>query len=194
MLDRDHQHPREVGRCPLLKKLIRRIGPACVRSWRLPEAAQLSSEVPMVDHQRIARRRMLGEPLRQENDGAEVHRPAPELGEQGALHAHVLHVLRVLRLRQGRDLLVERQVDRRVAAQIDMHFDRLVVKIARRPVPLLAFALIHVELDDVPVAAMEGRVFVEDRLHPVFAGRNIADALQRIAEGAGVDVSFLACA
>ena len=74
-----------------------------------------------------------------------------------------------LRLRDRRNLLIEREMDRRVAGGIDAHLHRLVVEIPRRRVPVLPFALVHVQLDDVPVAAMEGRVLVEHRLHPVVA-------------------------
>ena len=36
---------------------------------------------------------------------------------------------------------------------------------------MLAFALVHVELDGVAVGAMEGFVAIQDDLHEVFAGR-----------------------
>ena len=52
---------------------------------------------------------------------------------------------------------------------------------------MLAFALIHVELDDFAVGAVEGLVFVEDGLDEVVAGGDGLEAADGIAEGGVVD-------
>ena len=87
----------------------------------------------------------------------------------------------------GRDLVVERQVERLVAPRVDPHLARLAVQVARRQRPLLTLAAVHRQLDDVAVGAVEGLVAVEQRLHPVLAGGDVGQARQRIAVGAGVD-------
>src|SRR5581483_9211462 len=157
--------------------------------WRgsLAKAAQLGHEVSVIDHDRIARVRVLVEALGQEHDRAHVHGPAPELRERVALDAHVLDVLRVLRLRDWRNLLVEREAYRLRAGGVDADLDRHVVEIPRRRVPMLPFAVIHVELDGAAVGSMEGVVSVEHRLYPVVTGRDLCDAREGIAERGSVD-------
>ena len=74
----------------------------------------------------------------------------------------------------------------------DRDFYGLAVEIGGRDVPVLAFALIHVELDGVAVGAMEGFVAIEDDLHVVFAGLYIVEEADGVAEGGVVDGGGLA--
>jgi hypothetical protein len=57
---------------------------------------------------------------------------------------------------------------------------------------VLAFPLIHVQPDGVPVRARELRVDVDERLNPVFARRNVAQALHRMPERLRVDRRYRA--
>jgi hypothetical protein len=80
----------------------------------------------------------------------------------------------------------------RVSARADRDFYGLAVEISGRDVPVLAFALVHVELDGVAVGAMEGFVTVEDDLHVVFAGLDVVEVADGVAEGGVVDCGGLA--
>ena len=82
---------------------------------------------------------------------------------------------------------------------IDVDFFGDAIEIAGLGVPVLAFAFVHGELYGVAVGAVEGGVFVEDALHPVVAGGEIAKIGGGVAErvigddgvlagGEGVDV------
>ena len=57
---------------------------------------------------------------------------------------------------------------------------------------MLAFALIHVELDGVAVGAMKGFVAIEDDLHVVFAGFYVVEKADGVTEGGVVDGGGLA--
>ncbi len=151
---------------------------------RLAPARDGGGEVPVVDEERVLRVRMRVEALGQQHVHAEMHRPAPELREQRALDALVLHVLRVGGCGNRRDDLVER--DRHGAARhrIDGDLARRRVEVARGQIPLLAFAAVHRQLHRVAVAAREGLVAVEERLHGVGAGGNVGESLHGEADGA----------
>ncbi len=75
------------------------------------KAAEIGIEVVFADDERKMNVGMLVESLGYQHVGAEVHGPAPELGEQRALNLEVPDVLRVLRRRDGRDFLVEHDGD-----------------------------------------------------------------------------------
>ena len=57
---------------------------------------------------------------------------------------------------------------------------------------MLAFALIHMELDCLSVSAMEGLVFIEDGLNEVIASGDGAEAADGITECSAVDGNGLA--
>ena len=58
--------------------------------------------------------------------------------------------------------------------------------------PMLAFALIHVELDGVAVGATESFVAVQDDLHVVFAGLDVVEIADGVTEGGVIDGDGLA--
>ncbi len=86
-----------------------------------------------------------------------------------------------------RDHLVERDRDRLCPGGIDVDLPRRRVEVARREVPVLPFAAVHRQLDDVAVGAAERLVPVEERLDGVRALRNAREALDRIAEDGRVE-------
>jgi hypothetical protein len=98
VLDLEHEEARKAGAGPGLVELVRLLlldpvvavqAEALAVVWlqvgirrHLAEALERVREVAVVHDQRIARLRMLVEAVRQQHDGAELHRPAPELREQ----------------------------------------------------------------------------------------------------------------
>ena len=70
-----------------------------------------------------------------------------------------------------RDHLVEPDDDRSagIRARRDRHFLGRAVEVAGRLVPLLAFAAVHRQLDDVPVAAVKRLILVQQGLDAVIA-------------------------
>ena len=57
---------------------------------------------------------------------------------------------------------------------------------------MLAFAIVHGQLHGVAVAAMEGFVDVEERLHVVVAWGNVVEGDARVADGRVVNGDGLA--
>ncbi len=57
---------------------------------------------------------------------------------------------------------------------------------------MLAFALVHMELDGVAVGAVEGFVAIEDDLYVVFAGLYVVEVADGVAEGGVVNRGGLA--
>ena len=159
------------------------------------EAFEVVIEVIFENGEREVRVGMLVETFGDEDVGAEKHRAAPEFSEERALDAHVADVLGVFGRRDSGDFLVEGDCDGLsvcVPACADRDFYGLAVEIGGRNVPVLAFALVHVELDGVAVGAMEGFVTIEDDLHVVFAGFDVVEVADGIAEGGVVDGGGLA--
>ena len=72
------------------------------------------------------------------------------------------------------------------------HFLRRAIEVARRAAPLLALAAIHRQLDGVAGGQAERLVLVQQRLHRVLAGRQLAQRLERVAEHAGVERPLVA--
>ena len=70
------------------------------------------------------------------------------------------------------------------AVRRDGDFLRLREEVAGRDVPVLALALVHVQLDGFSVAAVESLVLVEHGLDGVVARRHILEAADGIAPGA----------
>ena len=197
------RNAREVRACPVLEELVGvlLLGPVVagpveavavhglqVRvGRRLAEAVEVVREMPVVDDERIPRLRVRVPALRQQHVRAEEHRPPPELRQEVALDADVLHVLRVRRIGDRRDDLVEDEPDGAALLRIDRQFLRRAEEIARRPVPLLAFAPVHREFHRVAVCAAERLVAVQQRLHGVGARRDLVEAGHGVAENRGVE-------
>ena len=81
-------------------------GPHLILRRRLAPVRDGAPIVSLAHHERIARLGMLVEGFRQQDDRVKIHRAAPELAEKRALEPHVLHVLGVLGLGDGRDFLI----------------------------------------------------------------------------------------
>ena len=111
----------------------------------------------------------------------------PELREERALKPYALDPLRVGRHGNGRDRAIELEPDRFGLARVEMDLAGLAVEIPGRDRKVLALPLIHVELDDVAVGAVERRVDVQHPLNEVVAGGEIAEPRDRIAVASAVD-------
>ena len=139
-------------------------------------------EVIVKHHQRIANLRMAVESFRHQHHGAQIHRTSPELAQQLALDFQVFDVLRVARRRDGRYFLVQQERNlRRVRA--DRNLLWAAVQIARRQVPVLAFAAIHGQLDREPVGTMKSFVAVQHSLYKVLPRLHVTQAADRVTEG-----------
>ena len=136
----------------------------------------------MVDDQRIARLRVRVVALGQEDVRAQVHRPPPELREALALDPLVLDVLRLGRVGDGRDDLVQRDLDRSALGRVDRDLARACCRGCRAPCSMLAFPAVHGQLDHVAVGAAEGLVTMEQGLDGVGARADVLEALQRVAD------------
>ena len=141
----------------------------------------------MVDDEGIARLRMRVPAFREQHVRAEEHGPAPELRQEIALDADVLHVLRVRRIGNRRNHLVEGEADGAALLRVDRQLLGRAEEIARRPAPLLAFAPIHRQFHRVAVRAAERLVAVQQRLHGVGASRDLVEAGHGVAEDRGVE-------
>src|SRR5579864_5856616 len=75
---------------------------------------------------------------------------------------------------------------------VEVDFFGDAVEIAGLGVPVLAFAFVHGEFYGVAVGAVKGGVFVEHALHPVVAGREVAEVGGWVAEGVIGDDGVLA--
>ena len=208
MLDLDDQHARKVRSGPLLVEVVRRLLLDAVVALELkalavlalqvgvgrclPPVAEIARKVAVVDDERVARVGVRVEALGQEDVRAEEHVAAPELRQQLAPDAHVLDVLRVGRLGQRRDDLVELETDHGATAAVPSHFLRRAVEVAGRAAPLLALAAVHRQLDGVAGRQAERLVLVQQRLHRVLARRKLAQRLERVAEHGRVERPFVA--
>jgi len=124
--------------------------------WRsLAEVAEASYEMVVKDDQRIVRLRMSVVTLRHENDRREIHRPAPECGQELRLDADVANVLGIRVGFDRRNNFIERHCDRRRSGTY-MNQPRFRQQIARRNVPELAFAAIRRQLHGLTVRAVKG--------------------------------------
>ena len=130
--------------------------------------------------------------LGQQHVGADVHRLAPELGQQITLDLDVLHMCRIgrvalLRRAAGRhgiaglQHLVELEVERAARHRVEMQQHRRAHQVARRDPEVVAVTTRHVQRDDRAVGAVERRVDVEQRLHVVVAGRQLVERGERVA-------------
>ena len=76
-------------------------------------------------------------------------------------------------------------------AGLDRHFLRRTVEVAGCFVPLLAFAAVHRQLDDVSVAAVEGLIKVNQCLNTIMARGEETQALERVTRSRGIDDHLL---
>ena len=128
-------------------------------------------EVIVEDDEREVRVGVVVEAFGNKNDRTEEHRPSPEFGEHLALDANMADVFGVGWRRDGRDDF--RECDGIVLCRgVDVEFDGLRIEVARRDVPVLPLALIHVELDCLTIRPVECLVLVQEGLNVVVAGRN----------------------
>ncbi len=151
------------------------------------EPAEVVREMPVEDHERVARFRVLVEPFGEEDVSPQMHGPAPELGEQPALDLDVLDVFRFRRIRNLGHDPIERDPNRRRGSRIEVDPVWRAVEIPRCPPPILSLAAVHRQLHRVPGGEVEGLVPVEHGLHVVSAGGNVVEALHGIPEHRSVD-------
>ena len=85
------------------------------------------------------------------------------------------------------NLRVEREPYGVAARRADGDPLRRAVQIARRAVPLLAFAAIHRQLHGMAIGTRERLVPMEQRLHGVSTRRHVREALTRIPDGLAID-------
>ena len=119
--------------------------------------------------------------LRHQDDCGEVHRRAPEPGQQITLYADVADVFRIRRGRNGRDGFAEQ--DGKLGVAIDVYLGGLGVEIAGGQIPVLTFAAVWRQLYRGAVGPMEGLVNVQHRLHVVIARRNGVERADRVTRG-----------
>ncbi len=195
MLNQHVDHPREVRAVPVLEELIAgglRVA-LCpcgfrIRRRRPPSVTfHRGRKMAVMNQERIVRRRMRVPSEREQHDRAERHRASPEFRETLVGHRKVLHLRSVLRLRDRRNLFVHRNPDVASARRIDVHLRRLAVEVSRFPLPVLPFALVHRHLHRMTIAAGEGFVTIDERLHEVVAGGNVLDASRRPSNHGFVD-------
>ena len=156
----------------------------------LAESAEGLGEVAVEDHQRVSGLGVLVEPLGEQDVGAQVHRPAPELREPLALELLVLDVLGRGGSGIGGMTLSSVMAIVPGGRPVDGDLAGRAVEVAGRLVPLLPLAAVHRQLDDVPVGAVEGLVPVQQGLDAVVPG-GTAEALERVSEGRLVDHGLL---
>src|SRR5262245_47738546 len=142
-----------------------------------------------VDH-RVSHLRMRRVVFRQGDRRAEIDRLAPPLAQNLALNLDALYRVRVRRHLHRRNDLVGHQANRRgriVGGGIEMQLHGSAVEVAWRPPPVLTLPLIHVQPHGVAIGALELRVDVDERLHPIIARGNLAQARDGVAEIVGAD-------
>ena len=166
VLNFDDEHAREAGADPLLVELVSLLLLDAVVAAEVEAFAVVGLEigigrlsakiveavdkVVVKDDQREARVRMVVESFGHKHDGGEIHGPSPELRQQRALNLDVADVFRVRRRWIGGiSWSSEMEID--AAAGLDVDLRWLAVKIAGRDVPVLPFALVHVQLDGFAV-------------------------------------------
>ena len=200
MLNRDRDHAREVVARPRLLEVVprlahpSRVAPHPVEEPRLARGrlgreaeGGLEPEVVGLEDHGVPPPGVVVVAAGQQDDGAQVHGVSPPFAEDTAPDLHALDPLGVRRnLDRGKDV-GELQADRRLRSRVYAHAPRNADEVARRERPALALPLVLRGPDDAAVLPAELRVDVEQRLHPVVARRQLAQARVGIAVGAGVD-------
>ena len=148
----------------------------------------LEREMPLDVVDRIVGVRMRVVVLRQQHRGAEKDRMPPPFRQDLALDLDALDERGVGRQPEpAESTLSATSLIGAGRRRIDRDLRRLAVEIAGRALPVLSFPLIHVHPHRVAVRARKARVDVHERLHPVLAGRNVAQARERMAAIGGAD-------
>ena len=202
VLDLHDDHAREAGSRPVLVELVRplllravvalpleavgEVGLQVGVGRLLAPAAEGVREVAVVDHQGVARLRVLVEAEGQEEHRPQVHVPAPELREQLAADALVADVLRVLRRGMGGIAWSRAIATGACALRVELDLARRAQEVAGGTIPLLPFPAVHGKLHHVAIGAAEGLVLVEQRLHVVGPRGQLPQAVQRKAEDAPI--------
>ena len=200
MLNRHRDHAREVVAGPRALEVVARLAhPPRVAQHpreeprlaggRLGREAEggLEPEVVGLEDHRVAQPGVLVVPPRQQDDGAQIHGAPPPLAEDAAPDLHAPDPLRVRRHLDGRNDVGQIEANRRVRSGVHADAPWSADEIARRERPPLALPPVLWGPDDVAVLPPELRVDVEQRLHPVVARRQLAQARVGVAVGAGVD-------
>ena len=201
MLDLDHQDPGKAGADPLLVLVVRLLLLDAVVTRQVEALRVIRLEVRIgrggakgihAIHKVIVKDGdgevsvgVLVEALRHQDNGGEIHRRAPKLGQQLALDTDVANVLGVRLRRNGRDGFAE--PDGKFGVIVDVDLNRLGVKIARGEVPVLAFAAVRRQLDRGAIRAVEGLVNVEHGLHVVIARGHLVERADGITGGLAGD-------
>ena len=146
--------------------------------WRLGRETEggVQAEVILLVHDRVIDIRIIVVTLREQHRRADFDRMPPELGKQLALKFDSPHPLRVLRLRQRRDRIVELERDGLALGGIEMNALRSADKITRRERPALTLPLIHGSPDDVTIRSSKLGVHMEDGLDVVVTRRELPQA------------------
>ena len=146
----------------------------------------------MEHRERVAGVGMSVESFGQQHVRAQVHGSAPEVAQQLALDSHVLDVLGLGRVGNGRDLLIQRDPDDLVLPGIDRDPAWPGVEVPGLAVPLLTFALVRRQLDHLAIGAAKGLIPVEEPLDPILARRDVREAPHGIPRHFPVEGGFLA--
>ena len=127
VLDLDQDHARGIGGGPVLIEFIRvfllgdvvpfpvescAVGGFQVRVGRdFAESTEIIREMAVMDDEGVFRFGVLFPAMRKQDMGAEVHGAAPEFREELALNLDMFDIFRFRRIRDGRDLLIQRDGD-----------------------------------------------------------------------------------
>jgi len=195
----DNDDPGEIGRGPVFVELVAVFLVGEVVSfksfglgiWRCLTKADGGVEramvVSLVNHEGVSGLGMFVVPLGKQEDGFQVHRPAPKFGQEVALNSDVLDVLCVFSGGEILYLFVHLDLANVRGGRIDFDFARGTVDVARRQVPFLALSPVHWELDNVTIAAVEGLVNVQHGLDVVLLGGKVGQAFDGAAQDGIVD-------
>src|SRR6516165_1629146 len=156
--------------------------------WRIGrKKLPVGFKVAVVHQERVVSRWVLVKAFGKEYGRAQVHRSAPKGGEQFALDAQMLDVLRVFgRLDRG-DLFGELDAHATGLLRVEMHAKGFVEEVAGLAIPFLAFPFVGRKLDVVAIGAVERFIDVEHGLNVVVAGGKLVEADKWITKRGGID-------
>ena len=134
----------------------------------------------MVDHERITGFGVFTPAVGQQDDHAHLHSAPPELRQAGALEAIVLDVFGFLDRRAIGHDLVHQDFDPLATLTRDLDIHRHRVEVSGGPIPLLSLPVVHGQLQDMAVGAMEGLVDMQYSLRPILPRRNVGNTVDGI--------------
>src|ERR1051326_1854494 len=191
MLPRDRDEPWEVVAHPTLRELVARLpsgtrpvaertlgsgtAAAAATGGRLPRESEwcAKTKVSLTVDRGISARWFLVESFWEQHGRADVHRLSPELGEQLALDSNTLGPARVGRNFEFGQGPRKRELDWRARLRVERHTLHVAHQVAGRRIEVLAFPLVVVRPDDVPVRAIELGIDVHQRLNVVLSRRHV---------------------